>query len=198
MPQTKAKLAELVKSAVVENDCTEIGCTTCGAATFRTRLHRFRGRHEGRGGGRGLGGVIDVDAGFRIDRQAIERVGRIVCAPCIERAHRSDRLHLEVQSLPAQAAGIGVQADAMVVAARLTGATANLRAGRYAVERGDWVQANPNATQALLRAVMEAQMWCEDPANRAEVAEICSRRRWIKCQLVSGAARSVSSPEIHI
>jgi len=36
----------------------------------------------------------------------------------------------------AQAAGIGVQADAMVVAARLTGATANLRAGRYAVERG--------------------------------------------------------------
>jgi UPF0755 protein len=36
----------------------------------------------------------------------------------------------------AQAAGIGVQADAMVAAARLTGATANLRAGRYAVERG--------------------------------------------------------------
>lgn len=41
MPQTKAKLAELLKSAVVENDCTEIGCTTCGAATFRMRLHRF-------------------------------------------------------------------------------------------------------------------------------------------------------------
>jgi len=36
----------------------------------------------------------------------------------------------------ARAAGIGVQADTMVVAARLTGATANLRAGRYAVERG--------------------------------------------------------------
>jgi len=35
-----------------------------------------------------------------------------------------------------QAAGIGVQADAMVAAARLGGATANLRAGRYAVERG--------------------------------------------------------------
>ena len=45
--------------------------------------------------------------------------------------------------------------------------------------RADWVQANPNATQALIKAVMEAQMWCEDPANRAEVAEICSRRRWI-------------------
>ncbi|MBP7565906.1 MAG: ABC transporter substrate-binding protein [Burkholderiaceae bacterium] len=45
--------------------------------------------------------------------------------------------------------------------------------------RADYVQANPNATKALLKAVMEAQMWCEEPANRAEVAEICSRRRWI-------------------
>jgi nitrate/nitrite transport system substrate-binding protein len=45
--------------------------------------------------------------------------------------------------------------------------------------RADYVQANPNATKALLKAVMEAQMFCEDPKNRAEVAEICSRRRWI-------------------
>src|SRR5829696_6734446 len=45
--------------------------------------------------------------------------------------------------------------------------------------RTDYVQANPNATKALLKAVMEAQMWCEDTKNRAEVAEICSRRRWI-------------------
>jgi nitrate/nitrite transport system substrate-binding protein len=45
--------------------------------------------------------------------------------------------------------------------------------------REDYVKANPNATKALLKAVMEAQMWCEDPKNRAEVAEICSRRRWI-------------------
>jgi nitrate/nitrite transport system substrate-binding protein len=45
--------------------------------------------------------------------------------------------------------------------------------------RADWVQAHPNAAKALLKAVMEAQMWCEDPAHRAEVAEICSRRRWI-------------------
>jgi len=36
----------------------------------------------------------------------------------------------------AQEAGIGVQADAMVAAARLSGTTTNLRAGRYAVERG--------------------------------------------------------------
>ena len=45
--------------------------------------------------------------------------------------------------------------------------------------RADYVQANPNATKALLKAVMEAQMFCEDPKNRVEVAEICSRRRWI-------------------
>ena len=45
--------------------------------------------------------------------------------------------------------------------------------------RADYVQANPNATKALVKAVMEAQMWCEDTKNRAEVAEICARRRWI-------------------
>lgn len=45
--------------------------------------------------------------------------------------------------------------------------------------RADYVDANPNATQALIKAVMEAQMYCEDPKNRVEVAEICSRRRWI-------------------
>ncbi|MBL8485198.1 MAG: ABC transporter substrate-binding protein [Rhodocyclaceae bacterium] len=45
--------------------------------------------------------------------------------------------------------------------------------------RADYVDANPNATLALLRAIMEAQMYCEDPKNREEVAEICSRRKWI-------------------
>ncbi|PMR72515.1 CmpA/NrtA family ABC transporter substrate-binding protein [Billgrantia endophytica] len=45
--------------------------------------------------------------------------------------------------------------------------------------RSDYVEANPNATRALLMAIMEAQMWCEDPANHEEMAQICSRRRWI-------------------
>jgi nitrate/nitrite transport system substrate-binding protein len=45
--------------------------------------------------------------------------------------------------------------------------------------RADYVQANPNATKAIVKAVMEAQMYCEDTKNRAEVAEICARRRWI-------------------
>lgn len=45
--------------------------------------------------------------------------------------------------------------------------------------RSDWIEKNPNATQALLMAVMEAQMFCEKPENRAEVAKICADRRWI-------------------
>lgn len=45
--------------------------------------------------------------------------------------------------------------------------------------RSDFVAAHPNATRALLMAVMEAQMFCEDMANKAEVAEICAKRRWI-------------------
>lgn len=45
--------------------------------------------------------------------------------------------------------------------------------------RTDYVDKNPNATRALLMAVMEAQMWCEKPENREEMAKICSSRRWI-------------------
>lgn len=44
--------------------------------------------------------------------------------------------------------------------------------------RADWVDANPVATKALLMAVMEAQMWCEDFANKEEMAEIVGRRQW--------------------
>lgn len=45
--------------------------------------------------------------------------------------------------------------------------------------RADYVDANPNATRALLMAIMEAQMFCEQPENKEEIAQICSRRRWI-------------------
>lgn len=45
--------------------------------------------------------------------------------------------------------------------------------------RSDWIEKNPNATQALLMAVMEAQMYCEKPENREEIAKICSDRKWI-------------------
>lgn len=45
--------------------------------------------------------------------------------------------------------------------------------------RSDFVAANPNATKALTKAIMEAQMFCDDPANKEEVAKICSQRKWI-------------------
>ncbi|MCG6113360.1 MAG: ABC transporter substrate-binding protein [Paracoccus sp.] len=44
--------------------------------------------------------------------------------------------------------------------------------------RADWVDANPNATLAIMMAVMEAQMWCEQPENKQEMAEIIGRRQW--------------------
>ncbi|MGL4310830.1 MAG: CmpA/NrtA family ABC transporter substrate-binding protein [Paracoccaceae bacterium] len=46
--------------------------------------------------------------------------------------------------------------------------------------RADWVDANPNAAKAILMAVMEAQMWCEDAANKDEMAQVVSGRQWYK------------------
>ncbi|MHB9022521.1 MAG: CmpA/NrtA family ABC transporter substrate-binding protein [Halothiobacillus sp.] len=45
--------------------------------------------------------------------------------------------------------------------------------------RADYVDKNPNAARALLKAIMEAQMFCEKPENKDEVAKICANRRWI-------------------
>ncbi|MGV6875684.1 CmpA/NrtA family ABC transporter substrate-binding protein [Pseudochelatococcus sp. B33] len=44
--------------------------------------------------------------------------------------------------------------------------------------RADWVDAHPNATRAILMAVMEAQQWCEKMENKQEMAEIVGRRQW--------------------
>jgi nitrate/nitrite transport system substrate-binding protein len=46
--------------------------------------------------------------------------------------------------------------------------------------RADWVDAHPNATKSIMMAVMEAQMWCDDPANKDEMAQIVSGRQWYK------------------
>lgn len=45
--------------------------------------------------------------------------------------------------------------------------------------RSDYVEKYPKATLALTMAVLEAQMFCERPENKEEVARICSSRRWI-------------------
>ncbi len=48
----------------------------------------------------------------------------------------------------------------------------------YLAVRADWVDANPKATKALLKAVMEAQQWCDKPENRAELVQIVSARNY--------------------
>ncbi|MGH2340951.1 CmpA/NrtA family ABC transporter substrate-binding protein [Segnochrobactraceae bacterium EtOH-i3] len=44
--------------------------------------------------------------------------------------------------------------------------------------RASWVEKNPNATRALLMAVLEAQMWCDRLENREELAKIVGQRAW--------------------
>ncbi|WP_373479188.1 CmpA/NrtA family ABC transporter substrate-binding protein [Geminocystis sp.] len=44
----------------------------------------------------------------------------------------------------------------------------------YLAIRADWVDKNPKATKAVLKAVMEAQQWCDTQSNRAELAQILS------------------------
>jgi nitrate/nitrite transport system substrate-binding protein len=73
--------------------------------------------------------------------------------------------------------------------------------------RADFVDANPIATNAILMAVMEAQMWCEDAANKDEMAEIIGRRQWynvpvadiigrIKGEFNYGNGRVESKPDL--
>jgi nitrate/nitrite transport system substrate-binding protein len=45
--------------------------------------------------------------------------------------------------------------------------------------RADWVAQNPRAAQALVAAVIEAQMWCDQPGNKAAMCSIVSGRQYI-------------------
>ncbi|MGL4406626.1 MAG: CmpA/NrtA family ABC transporter substrate-binding protein, partial [Notoacmeibacter sp.] len=45
--------------------------------------------------------------------------------------------------------------------------------------RADWVEKNPNAAKAILMAVMEAQQWCDQAANKDEMAAIIGKRAWM-------------------
>jgi nitrate/nitrite transport system substrate-binding protein len=46
--------------------------------------------------------------------------------------------------------------------------------------RADWVAQHPKAAVALTAAVIEAQRWCDNPANIAKMAEIIGGRDWLK------------------
>ena len=48
----------------------------------------------------------------------------------------------------------------------------------YLAIRADWVDRHPKATQAVLKAVLEAQQWCDQPENRAELAQILAGRNF--------------------
>lgn len=73
--------------------------------------------------------------------------------------------------------------------------------------RADFVDANPKTTQAILMAVMEAQIWCEKPENKLEMAEIVGRRQWfnvpvadiigrLKGEINYGNGRKVTDPKL--
>jgi nitrate/nitrite transport system substrate-binding protein len=45
--------------------------------------------------------------------------------------------------------------------------------------RADWVAKNPRAAQAIAQAVLEAQMWCDNPANKPAMCSIVSGRQYV-------------------
>jgi len=46
--------------------------------------------------------------------------------------------------------------------------------------RADWVKKNPKAAQALTMAVLEAQIWCDNPANYEEMCKLIGADKWLK------------------
>lgn len=48
----------------------------------------------------------------------------------------------------------------------------------YLAVRADWVDKHPKAAVALLKGLIEAQMWLDKPENKAEAAAILSSRKW--------------------
>ncbi|MCT0218274.1 nitrate ABC transporter ATP-binding protein [Synechococcus sp. CS-1329] len=51
--------------------------------------------------------------------------------------------------------------------------------------REDWAAAHPRTHQALIKALLEACRYCQDPANRAEVAELLARREYVGTELAT-------------
>lgn len=49
--------------------------------------------------------------------------------------------------------------------------------------REDWASAHPRTHEALVHALLEACRWCEQPANREELAELLSRANFVGADL---------------
>ncbi|MBD2460220.1 ABC transporter substrate-binding protein [Oscillatoria sp. FACHB-1407] len=71
-----------------------------------------------------------------------------------------------------------IVADGIGFLATLTSEMWKFHPEEYLAIRADWVDANPKATKALLKAIMEAQQWCDKPENRAELVQIVAGRNF--------------------
>ena len=59
--------------------------------------------------------------------------------------------------------------------------------------RADWVDANPRAAEALTAAVIEAQRWCDEAANKPEMCAIIARRAWFNVPVADILDRSLGN-----
>jgi bicarbonate transport system substrate-binding protein len=48
----------------------------------------------------------------------------------------------------------------------------------YLAVRSDWLEQNPKAAVAMIKGLIEAQIWLDKPENKTEAADILSTRKW--------------------
>jgi ABC-type nitrate/sulfonate/bicarbonate transport system substrate-binding protein len=49
--------------------------------------------------------------------------------------------------------------------------------------RADWMDKNPQTAKGILKAVLEAQQWCDNMENREELCKILAQRKWAKVKV---------------
>jgi len=59
--------------------------------------------------------------------------------------------------------------------------------------RADWVEKHPNAARAITAAVIEAQRWCDEAANKPEMCAILGRRAWFNVPVTDILERSLGN-----
>lgn len=64
--------------------------------------------------------------------------------------------------------------------------------GELVAMRADWIDKYPIATQALIQAIMEAQIWCDNPANAKELNNLLALSFTDTTNLISQPAKVFS------
>jgi nitrate/nitrite transport system substrate-binding protein len=59
--------------------------------------------------------------------------------------------------------------------------------------RADWIDMNPKAAEAVLMAVLEAQIWADKDENKKEMCEIVGKRAWLNVPVDDIYARSIGT-----